>query len=332
MSYWLYDRLKEIDKNYPDPHFAFKGSTNWIHSLALLCNSPHLESKSITQFYDCITKDNPYNSSNIVYSMENLLLSIHNYKSIEILKTTTNPNIVLRSAIISWYYCNYYAIKAMNMSVSGQNSETHSKTANIFKSNIIRRNLIPEPFSFEITSLVKMDIDEQSNKYKSTRSFKNNWYPTKEDEAYISFWSYLKGTAYGEHNQALIDIKKTKEFRELRKKDFRSNQAKEFRDRSLSKKSVNFLNLAFRYRGKANYRDSIYLSYDCREMIFEPHYDEARENYLKDLATAAKKILELSMHLVKRKSRREEWEKFVLDVENNNLVDFTFTEILNSST
>ena len=264
--------------------------------------------------------------------MENILLSIHNYKSVENYKVTENPNINIRSAIVSWYYCNYYAIKAMNMAVSGQNSETHSKTAKIFKSNIVRRNLIPDPFDFEISSLLKNDIQEQCKNYQSTSSFKNNWYPTKKDEGYIAFWAYLKGTADGEYNQALLDIKRTKEFKELGRKDFRSNPAKELRDRSLENKSVNFLNMAFRYRGKANYRDSIYLSYDCRDMIYEPHYNEVRDNYLKDLAISAKKILEISIYLVKQKSKKEDWENFIDDVEVNNLVGFKFSEIINNST
>ncbi len=264
--------------------------------------------------------------------MENLLLCIHNYKFLEQNKFSEYINIPIRSAIISWYYCNYYAIKAMNMAVSGQNSETHSKTAKVYKSNILLPQLIPEPFNYEFDSLIKEDIEEKCLEYKSTSSFKNNWYPTNINQAKISYWAYLKGTANGEYKQALLDIKKTKEFKELGKNNFRSKIAQELRDKCLNKKSVNFLNLAFRYRGKANYRDSIYLSYDCRNMIYETHYDDVLENYQKDLAKTAKKILELSLFLVKRKSKKDDWNKFIEDVEINNSVNFKFTEILNDST
>lgn len=56
-------------------------------------------------------------------------------------------------------------------------------------------------------------------------------------------------------------MKSGSEYRKGSFNSFRTNSAKALRDAKLSPAKDNYLIQAFRYRGKANYRDAIYLSY-----------------------------------------------------------------------
>jgi hypothetical protein len=57
--------------------------------------------------------------------------------------------------------------------------------------------------------------------------------------------------------------------------DFRTKAAREIRDSALQD-TINFLHCAFRYRGKANYRDAIYIAYGAKGMPAEEEFRLAR--------------------------------------------------------
>jgi hypothetical protein len=80
--------------------------------------------------------------------------------------------------------------------------------------------------------------------------------PKTVTEFYGCAVSYLKGTADHLREDREREIK-----RKNRLPDFRKKDAREVRDRGLAERGVCFLHQAFRLRGKANYRDAIYMSY-----------------------------------------------------------------------
>ncbi|SCB53036.1 hypothetical protein GA0061099_10475 [Bradyrhizobium yuanmingense] len=56
-------------------------------------------------------------------------------------------------------------------------------------------------------------------------------------------------------------MRETAQFKALGVSDFRTKAARELRDTSYARRGISFLHQASRYRGKANYRDAIYLAY-----------------------------------------------------------------------
>ena len=142
------------------------------------------------------------------------------------------------------------------------------------------------------------------NKYDTSN------HPTNIEEAKGGIFSYLKGTAKYAQWQTEVRVRESKEFKELGVNDFRKKVAREMRDNKLQNGMVNFLTQAFRYRGKANYRDSIYLSYgDNRE-------DEI-EVFIQDLENIALKFLKMASFYASRRVEKGTWKSFVEDLDRN---------------
>src|SRR3546814_14320217 len=72
---------------------------------------------------------------------------------------------------------------------------------------------------------------------------------------------YLSGTAKWEQWNCQERIKAEAAFKDLGVDNFRSGPAKAMRDAAYRRRSIAFLQQASRYRGKANYRDAIFLAY-----------------------------------------------------------------------
>jgi hypothetical protein len=105
-------------------------------------------------------------------------------------------------------------------------------------------------------------------------------------------------------------IKNSSDFKKLEVTNFRTKAAQELRDAHLAKDCVNFLTQAFRYRGKANYRDSIYLSYG------DNHSDDINL-FTDDLYQVAKVFIRMSSFYFQRRIEAGIWELFVDDIRKN---------------
>jgi hypothetical protein len=99
---------------------------------------------------------------------------------------------------------------------------------------------------------------------------------------------YLNGTAdfYADRVKTRLRVKH-------KLKDFRKKAAKVLRDNALEDQ-IAFLHYAFRYRGKANYRDAVFLTYGSR-------VPSATPVYFSDLAVVAKFYFLCSVAFVKRR-------------------------------
>jgi hypothetical protein len=71
---------------------------------------------------------------------------------------------------------------------------------------------------------------------------------------------------------------------------------------------------AFRYRGKANYRDSIFLSYGDEN-------SEKLVKFIEDLHLVAERFLKMSTEFCKRRVEKGTWEKFVDDIKKNSRIN-----------
>jgi hypothetical protein len=133
-------------------------------------------------------------------------------------------------------------------------------------------------------------------------------------------YSYLKGTAEYEKWRLEEIVRASSVYRQQRFTSFRSHNARVIRDEKLLPAHVNFMVQAFRYRGKANYRDAIYLSYG-RDRI------ESLAQFVIDLADVAGAFCLMTGHYVSRRVIRNDWTDFVDDIKRNIRFDMPFDPV-----
>ena len=129
-------------------------------------------------------------------------------------------------------------------------------------------------------------------------------------------FSYLEGTSKYAKWQEEEKLKGSKEFKEKGFENFRKKEPPKIRDQILQKKKINFLSQAFRYRGKANYRDCTY---------FLINYEDSRNkenNFISDLDIVAEKFLIMSSYYLSKRAPKDDWESFILDLDDESKLFF----------
>lgn len=81
------------------------------------------------------------------------------------------------------------------------------------------------------------------------------------DEAHRCLCGYLSGTRDWWAGRLEEEIKASKDFQIQGFSNFRKKAAQQIRDKRLGKHSLSFLHQAIRFRGKANYREALYLAH-----------------------------------------------------------------------
>ncbi len=308
MNKWYLQKLYEIT-DQPKLRFAFQGTVNWMRGLAILTIKETFTDTKIRNFYKNVKPRNKNNKADLMV-FENILMAIHNLHSLKVInEKIDNPYSIARTQIISWYYTIYYASSAMIAAHSGNQQETHAGTAKVWHKDIVEK-LTMFPFNLSLSTLVEKDFKSRIKTMRKGNSFDLNNYPTNKEEAYGTLFSYLKGTADYKKWKIEQKIKKSKEFKKLKVDNFRKKVAQELRDKELEKGFINFLVQAFRYRGKANYRDSVFLSYgDDRS--------EELNQFISDLDTVATAFFKMASTYAKARVHKADWNNFVEDLENN---------------
>ncbi len=217
---------------------------------------------------------------------------------------------VCSSAIVSWYYVIYFASSAMIAASSGSKQENHTATARVWQADIAEKKLIPYPFSLYLSSLVVSKAETEIAIYRGSNKFSLNDRSGGLEVAHGGIVSYLKGTHKYKREEAERRIQNSKEFKALKVDNFRKKIARELRDKTLDRGQVNFLIQAFRYRGKAHYRDSIFLSYG------DNHIDSIGQ-LIKDLNTVALGFVRAASYYCSVRVERGTWDLFVDDINNN---------------
>lgn len=241
-------------------------------------------------------------------AFECLTMSMHNVSAIESMGTIEDPYPIVRSAIVAWYYATYYAAKAMLAASSGTDPQTHASAGKIWHVEIVGAGLAKAPFDLNITGITPSNVGQVITTLRAGNTNDLNTEPTDEDMAYGALYSYLKGTAEYEQWRLEEMVKESREYKQGGFNSFRSNAAKALRDAKLNPAHVNYLVQAFRYRGKANYRDAIYLSYGRDDT-------EKLNQFVSDLATVAGAFSLMAAHYVARHVVRNDWAEFTTDLE-----------------
>jgi hypothetical protein len=156
--------------------------------------------------------------------------------------------------------------------------------------------------------LKKVAAAEVAELRKGSKFVVNNR-PTTVDDAIGACVSYLSGTRTYREWQITEELK-TRELKKLNLSDFRSKPAKELRDSRLQGKSLGFLHQAFRYRGKANYRDALFLTYEAQ-------VDTVLDGFIDDLQAVLKAFLIAAGAFCFRRVASADWCAFIDDLNQH---------------
>jgi hypothetical protein len=311
---WLLNKLF-THADQPTPQFAFQGTVNWMRGLAILVDG-QFSNQELQRFYQRVQRRQANEQADAL-AYECLTMSMHNVSAIVSMEAIKDPYPIVRSAIVAWYYATYYAAKAMLAASSGTDPQTHASSGKVWQTEIVGAGLAKEPFDLSITGIAPNNVSQVMTTLRAGNANDLNTEPTDEDMARGALYSYLKGTAEYEQWRLEEMVRDSREYKQAGFNSFRSNAAKALRDAKLNSAQVNYLVQAFRYRGKANYRDAIYLSYgrDDTERVRE---------FVSDLATVANAFSLMAAHYVAKRVVRHDWAEFIADIEKHAKFELPF--------
>jgi hypothetical protein len=303
---WLLDRLFDHNEQ-PTPRFAFQGTVNWIRALAIAVASSQFDDPTLRTAYSQVARRTPNQAADTL-AYECLLMSLSQTATAQHLAVVPgNAYDACRAAIVSWYYAIYYASKAMLAATSGADPQTHAEAARQIQTELVNNGLLRYPFDLSVTKLVPASVTPQINALRRGSTSDLNTCPTTALDARGALCSYLNGTCEYRRWEIEERVKRGAPFKALGVTNFRTAAARNLRDGALTSESVNFLWQAFRYRGKANYRDAIYLSYGSDNSV-------AVRTLNSDLAASAMAYVRMAAHYLSRRTEAGTWALFADDV------------------
>jgi hypothetical protein len=293
----------------PDPRFALPSTVNWMRALAILVQDRGLNFASASTFYSGVQKRvATVREENTVF--EQLLFAVHQLSALEALRTSTSKADVARVGIVGWYYGVYSAASAMIAAQDGSIQDDHTGTATTWDRQFVSNNKVMEPFCYRLSTLVKKDFDVEVATLRAGNGFLLTEKATDATEAFGACCSYLSGSADWWKWKAEQNLKSSREFKALNVSDFRTKAARSLRDARLAGKSTAFLHQAFRYRGKANYREALFLGYGkATETLLDGYTD--------DLAIVLRGFVAMAGAFVAKRIGQPLWDEFLDDLERN---------------
>ncbi len=307
MNQWLYNQILRVD---PDrqPVFALQSSLNWIAALSAEVAEEHGGSQSDQLdshrglFKQTVKPSSSLDQPALVF--EPLFSAISGAMALQSVDSASlNYPWCRPSSIVSWYYTIYTSSRAILASLGLNPAETHAATQKAFVSSI--QPQLPHPFNMLAVRMVGEDYSLSlpqhplAAKYPLTKNLSG-----VPGEARGMLLSYLSGTADWYCDREKERLKEREKI-----KNFRTKKSKEIRDKHIEPR-IGFLHCAYRYRGKANYRDGIFLSYGLREPASGPRFTQ-------NLADTSSFFVLMAIAFVERRLGREIVQRFLEDLGQN---------------
>lgn len=307
MDNWLYSEvLKQDDLRVPT--FARQSTINWMKALRFeIVNEHGVSAKE--QFESChrhfkakYSKRLTTLNNGIVF--ESLYSSLTNSLALQTsANNASSESWMLPSSIVSWYYSVYFSVLSMLGSTGQKVDDNHASVYRSFGSNL--SDQMPHPFNMKASHVKNEEYEAKLPRYVSASSFSlSKTFPENEDAARGMLLEYLSGNA-----KYYTWLTKERILKKSSYSDFRTKAAKEDRNKQLPK-TVGFMHCAFRYRGKANYRDGIYLTYGQSSAA-------ETKAFLEDMAVVSKFMFISGLALAYRSPLNPEVVKFINDIDTN---------------
>jgi hypothetical protein len=310
-----YGTLSEQPRDVPDAIFALPSTINWMRALSIIVQETKLDFGSAHQKYASVQhRDLDDRAINTV--CEQLLLSLHNLSSLRAIASVGNKADVARIGIMAWYYGIYSAASAMIAAGDGSFQDDHSSTARQWDRQFAETGRAIAPFGDRLSSLLTKTIDREMAAIKARGKHSLTITPNGLEQAWGCHAEYLNGTAKWEQANIEERIRASKEFKALGVENFRTAAARSQRDSAFEKRGIAFLHEASRYRGKANYRDALYLAYGR-------NVPRQLDNFITDLAIVLTAFSSMAAAFVSRRIGRHIWGRFIADIENNRSISIS---------
>lgn len=298
-----------------DPEFALQSSFNWIECFADEVvaryggDSRHLHSAIEAKLSNIKTAKKsirPETGGRVFGSLFQAITSVLALE--EIGGAGGVPAWVYPGATVQWYYAVYAAANALLCLVNDSVPGTHAKTSRAWMG--IRKSL-PHPLNMfgkrDLDSRYKICLPDYPAVTNSGIQLGGRCRGS-DDERRAYLLSYLNGTC-----RYYVENKKDELKSELQRRhglaDYRTKVAREFLYRNLQEE-IGFLHCAYRFRGKANYRDSIFMCYG--------HHNAVRFDgqYINNLCIIARFLTIVSLQYCRRKLGKRMLEMFITDIES----------------
>lgn len=265
-SFSLYERFIKSGTlsepgGVPDPQKALPSSVHWMRALRLVIEHDGLTYASAKGFYSGVQqiKLNEHQQNTV---LEKLLLGLHQLAALQSMTAADRQADIARMAVIAWYYGVYAAASAMVTAQEGTAHETHAQIAKAWQNQFARRQLAMYPFDLQVTTLVKSAARAEVDALLRGAARANLMArPNSLGEAHQALCGYLSGSATWYRERAELKLKREKAYKDLGVSDFRTRGARALRDDRLAGATVCFVHQAFRFRGKANYREALFLAH-----------------------------------------------------------------------
>ncbi|TPG52051.1 hypothetical protein [Sphingomonas glacialis] len=317
----LYSRMREhgtlteAPRDIPDAVFALPSTLNWMRAQAILVTELSVDFRSARTFYQKVQrKDLPERQLNSV--LEQLLFSLNQIAALKALATVPNKADVARVGIVTWYYGVYGAASAMIAANDGSFPETHAATATQWDRQFAVTGLAMPPFADRLGSLVAARVKQELIAPKARGTHSLTTVPTTLEQAWGCHAEYLSGTAGWEQWNVEQRVRQSTDFRALGVDSFRTKAARELRDGALGKRSISFLHEASRYRGKANYRDAIYLAYGRS-------VPKLVDGFIDDLEVVLRAFSAMAAGYCSLRMGRDRWQEYVDDLEERRAISLS---------
>jgi hypothetical protein len=305
-NYWLYE---EVLKKEPDRHpvFALQSTINWVLALEHEVTQRNGVS-AVDQYVSCerLFRSNTQGGGHgidLSSVFEPLFLClVHSLSLVSRSVRGECPAWSLQGMIVEWYYAFYGAMRSMLAAANVSSTDNHTKTMNAVGGSLRRK--LPHPLDMVATWRKNDEFQKLLPTTGTTKTevLTGAFHPERAESMLLGF---LSGTV----KDGVENVKhRLKERRGIH--DFRKFQDRKIRDDALRNREFNFMHCAFRLRGKANYRDAIYIAYGVRNVPCKREFVEA-------LATTARFAFVCGLAFASLRIGKENVRKFVDDLTVN---------------
>lgn len=311
--------LTETPRDVPDARFALPSTVHWMRALAILAADQKLDFATARTFYAKVqARGLPEREFNTV--CEQLLFVLNQIAALQVLATAPNKADVARTAIVAWYYGVYSAASAMTAAMDGSFQDNHTETARKWQERFPANNLAMDPFADCLSSLLPSTADAELAAVKARGKHHLVNAPATAQEAWGCCAEYLSGTANWERWNVEERVRETGAFKALSVIDFRKPVARELRDTAYARRGIAFLHQASRYRGKANYRDAIFLAYGTS-------VPAQLLGFIDDLLTVSKAFAAMAAAYCSLRVGKAAWSNFVDDLDRKKAISISPKDI-----